>query len=128
MAEIFEYRGVSDLVYAEVTCDDNSTATGHGYVTGPVKKLAGVATLSKAANSNSGVTTLPNRPTTPMDASALAGTLICFSRHRASAPKIGIDRRFRSNTAVKVLTPWAYKFLVIRAIQPYKQALTTVIK
>ena len=62
MAEIFEYRGVSDLVYAEVTCDDNSTATGHGYVTGPVKKLAGVATLSKAANSNSEVHYYDNLP------------------------------------------------------------------
>lgn len=62
MADIFEYRGVSDLVYAEVTCDDNSTATGHGYVTGSVKPLAGVATLSKAANSNSEVHYYDNLP------------------------------------------------------------------
>lgn len=62
MAEIFEYRGVSDLVYAEVTCDDNSTATGHGYVTGTVKPLAGVATLSKASNNNSEVHYYDNLP------------------------------------------------------------------
>lgn len=52
MAQIFEYRGVSDLVYAEVTCDDNSSDTGHGYVTGTVKSLAGVAEISKSTDSS----------------------------------------------------------------------------
>lgn len=53
MADIFEYRGVSDLVYAEVTCDDNSSETDHGYVTGAVKPLAGVAEIGKTSNSSS---------------------------------------------------------------------------
>ena len=53
MADIFEYRGVSELVYAEVTCDDNSSDQGHGYVTGTVKRLAGVAEISKASNASS---------------------------------------------------------------------------
>lgn len=48
MAEIFEYRGVSDLVYAEVTKDDST-----GFATGTVKPLAGVATITKASNSSS---------------------------------------------------------------------------
>lgn len=52
MAQIFEYRGVSDLVYAEVTCDDNSSETNHGYVTGTVKSLAGVAEISKSTDSS----------------------------------------------------------------------------
>lgn len=51
MAQIFEYRGVSDLVYAEVTNDDNSSEQGKGYVTGTVKPLAGVAEISKATDS-----------------------------------------------------------------------------
>lgn len=46
--QIYEYRGVSDLVYAEVTKDDST-----GYVTGPVKPLAGVAEISKAASGSS---------------------------------------------------------------------------
>ena len=62
MPDIYEYRGVSDLVYAEVTCDDNSSETDHGYVTGTVKSLAGVATLSKSANSSSEVHYYDNLP------------------------------------------------------------------
>lgn len=50
--EIFEYRGVSDLVYAEVTKDNNDTAQGEGYVTGTVKPLAGVAEISKSTESS----------------------------------------------------------------------------
>lgn len=50
--EIFEYRGVSDLVYAEVTKDNNGTGTGDGYVTGTVKPLAGVAEISKSTESS----------------------------------------------------------------------------
>lgn len=53
MADIYEYRGVSDLVYAEVTCDDNSSENGHGYVTGTVKPLAGVAEIGKTTSSSS---------------------------------------------------------------------------
>ena len=49
---IFEYRGVSDLVYAEVTKDNNDTAQGEGYVTGTVKELAGVAEISKSTESS----------------------------------------------------------------------------
>lgn len=48
MADIFEYRGVSDLVYAEVTKDDNT-----GFQTGTVKPLAGVAEISKASSTSS---------------------------------------------------------------------------
>lgn len=48
MAEyVDEFRGTSDLYYAEVTVDDNSEETGHGYVTGTVKRLAPVAEISK---------------------------------------------------------------------------------
>lgn len=48
MADIFEYRGVSDLVYAEVTKDDSTE-----FQTGTVKSLAGVAEISKASNESS---------------------------------------------------------------------------
>lgn len=53
MNEITEYRGISDLVYAEVTKDNNNTGSGEGYVTGTVKPLAGVAELSRTTKSSS---------------------------------------------------------------------------
>ena len=48
MAQIYEYRGVSDLVFAEVTKDDST-----GYTTGTVKSLAGVAEISKSSSGSS---------------------------------------------------------------------------
>lgn len=51
MGEIFEYRGISDLVYAKVIKDDNE-ADG-GYVTGQVKSLAGIAELGRSTETSS---------------------------------------------------------------------------
>lgn len=48
MSKIFEYRGVSDLVYAEVTKDDKT-----GITFGEVKPLAGVAEIGKSTDSAS---------------------------------------------------------------------------
>lgn len=56
MSEIFEYRGVSDLVYAEVLKDNNETGTEQapeGYLTGTVKSLAGVAEIGRSTESSS---------------------------------------------------------------------------
>ena len=51
--EIFEYRGVEGLVYAEVLTDDNETGGSGGYTTGTVKELAGVAEIGKTTESSS---------------------------------------------------------------------------
>lgn len=52
LQEIVEWRGVEGLVAAEVTVDDNETGDGHGYVTGSVFAIAGVAEISRATDSS----------------------------------------------------------------------------
>ena len=63
--QIFEYRGISDVVYAEVLKDNNETGTTQdpeGYVTGAVKDLAGVAELSRATETSSEAHYYDNMP------------------------------------------------------------------
>lgn len=48
LKEIVEYRGVTDLVFAEVLTDNNTD----GYTTGAVYALAGVAEISRATDSS----------------------------------------------------------------------------
>lgn len=48
-----EFRGCKNLVFAEVTKDNNGTGTGDGYVTGTVKKLAPVGEISKSVETSS---------------------------------------------------------------------------
>lgn len=52
LQEIVEWRGVEGLVAAEVTADDNETGEGHGYVTGDVFAIAGVAEISRSTDSS----------------------------------------------------------------------------
>lgn len=59
LGEITEYRGVEGLVCAEVLIDDNETNTAssgetpnHGYVTGEVFSIAGVAEISRTTESS----------------------------------------------------------------------------
>ncbi len=57
--QIFEYRGIENLVYAEVTKDIDEE---NGYTTGAVKSLAGVAELGKSRESTSDAHYYDNLP------------------------------------------------------------------
>ena len=48
--KIVEYRGCKGLVMAEILTDDNETGTGHGYTTGTVTPVAGLAEVSKSVS------------------------------------------------------------------------------
>ena len=53
--KVVEFRGVDNLVAAEVAADDNETggSGSHGYVTGEVFTIAGVAEISKSTETSS---------------------------------------------------------------------------
>ena len=62
LQEIVEYRGVEGLVAAEVLVDDNDNGEGHGYVTGSVFAIAGVAEISKSTDSSNEAHYYDNMP------------------------------------------------------------------
>ncbi len=57
-----EYRGVENLVIAEVTVDDNETGNDHGYVTGQVYELAGAGKVTKSTEVNNDTKFYDNKP------------------------------------------------------------------
>lgn len=72
--EIFEYRGVENLVCAEVLTDDNETEGG--YTTGNVFDLAGIAELGRTTENSSETKYYDNVPALVID-SVGADTVTC---------------------------------------------------
>lgn len=62
LGEITEYRGIEGLVAAEVTIDDNETGADHGYKTGEVFSIAGIAELSRSTGSSNETHYYDNMP------------------------------------------------------------------
>lgn len=77
LGEITEYRGVEGLVAAEVLVDDNGTNTAgegetpnHGYVTGDVFSVAGVAEISRTTDSSNEAHYYDNMPAVVVSSTA----------------------------------------------------------
>lgn len=77
LGEIVEYRGVEGLVAAEVLVDDNQTNTAgsgetpnHGYVTGNVFSIAGVAEISRTTDSSNEAHYYDNMPAVVVSSTA----------------------------------------------------------
>lgn len=62
LGEIVEYRGVEGLVCAKVLVDDNDTGTDHGYKTGDVFSIAGVAEVARTTDSTNDAHYYDNMP------------------------------------------------------------------
>ena len=58
--DVFEYRGVDNVVIAEILGDDNEE--GGGYVTGPVKPLVPAAEVGKNVENSSATKYYDNKP------------------------------------------------------------------
>lgn len=67
LTQIVEYRGVENLVVAEVLTDDNETGEGHGYTTGDVFAVAGVAEITKAVEASAETHYYDNLPAIVID-------------------------------------------------------------
>lgn len=63
-----EFRGTDNLVYAEVTVDNNETGDGQGYVTGEVKILAPVAEISRTTETSTATSYYDNKPANVINA------------------------------------------------------------
>jgi phi13 family phage major tail protein len=69
MAQVIdEFRGTDNLVYAEVTVDNNESGEDNGYVTGAVKVLAPVAEISKTVETASDTKYYDNKPALTINA------------------------------------------------------------
>ena len=66
LQDIVEYRGVTDLVFAEVLTDDDT----NGYTTGAVYALAGVAEIAKATDSSNEAHYYNNQPAVVVSSTA----------------------------------------------------------
>lgn len=83
MSEIFEYRGVEGLVAAEVLVDDNEVSTAgegetpnHGFVTGEVFEIAGVAEIGRTTENSSETHYYDNMPAIVINSTG-ADTVTC---------------------------------------------------
>ncbi|MCQ2308209.1 MAG: hypothetical protein MJ000_11720 [Bacteroidales bacterium] len=70
LGEITEYRGIEGLVCAEVLVDDNETGEGHGYVTGDVFSIAGIAELSRTTDASNEAHYYDNMPAVVVSSTA----------------------------------------------------------
>lgn len=79
LGEITEWRGIEGLVAARVLVDDNETGEGHGYVTGDVFSIAGIAELSRTTDASNEAHYYDNMPAVVIGSTAADEVTITVS-------------------------------------------------
>lgn len=110
---IVEYRGVEGLVAAEVISDDNEIGDGHGYVTGEVFAIAGVAEISRTTDSSNEAHYYDNIPAVVVSNTASDEVTISASAIPFDVLATITGQNYNQNTGAFIEGPRDFKYFAL---------------
>lgn len=113
LGEITEYRGVEGLVAAEVMVDDNESGKGHGYVTGNVFSIAGVAEISRTTDSSNEAHYYDNMPAVVVSSTAADQVTINTSAIPLEVLSVITGQNYDSTTGSFIEGPRSVKYFAL---------------
>lgn len=112
-SQILEYRGVENLVAAEVLIDDNESGSGHGYVTGEVFRIAGVAEISRTTDSTNEAHYYDNMPAVIVSSTASDEVTITTSAIPLDVYAKVTGQRYDGSKGVMIEGKRAFKYFAL---------------